>query len=110
MKKKFIDEELYQMVSRNDLILFAIYLVSEKEKKCTFETLVKECFLLFPKTFSFSKFPQWPDARKLDRSLRLLRAKKLITGDPKTFFILTSPGRKTAEEIAKIFRQRKLKI
>lgn len=108
MKKKFIDEELYQRVSRGELILFAIYLVLEREKKCTFEELMGECFLLFPKTFSFSKFPKWPDSRKLDRALRSLRAKKLIVGDPQTFFSLTKFGKKTAEDISKIFRQRKL--
>jgi len=109
-KKKPIDEELYRKVSINDLILFSIYSLSIKKEKCVFERLVEKCFTLFPKTFSFPKFPKWPDSRKLDRSLRTLRRKKLITGDPKSFFSLTKLGRKTAEEVAKTFRQRKLKL
>ena len=77
-------------------------------EKCDFERLVKECFTLSPEAFSFSKYPKWPDARKLDRSLRTLRQRKLIKGDPKTFFSLTKSGQKTAKEITRTFRQRKL--
>jgi len=94
--------------SINELILFAIYSLGESSKKCTFEELIKECFSLFPKEFCFSKHPQWPDARKLDRPLRTLRKKKLITGSPQTSFSLTSSGRKLAQEIVKILKQRKL--
>lgn len=110
MSKKTFDEILYEKVSIAGLILFSISIVSDRGRKCTFEELIGECFTLFPKSFSFAKFPKWPDSRKLDRSLRSLRAKKLITGDPKTFFSLTKIGKKTAEDIAKIFRQRKLKL
>ena len=110
MKKKTFEEELYQKVSLNDLILFSIFSAAEKKGKCTFEELVKECFVLFPKSFSFSHLLKWPDSRKLDRPLRSLRKRKLITGDPKTLFSLTKLGKKRAEETTKIFRQRKLKI
>jgi len=106
-KKGSIDEELYRKTSINDLILFSIFSL---RGKCSFEVLVKECFSLFPKSFSLLKFPKWPDSRKLDRSLRTLRNRRLISGGPKTIFSLTKLGKKTAEEIAKTFRQRKLKL
>ena len=95
-------------VSIFDLILFSIFSLTSNREKCDFERLIKECFTLFPETFSFSKYPQWPDSRKLDRPLRTLRQRKLIKGDPKTFFSLTKAGQKIAIEIAKTFRQRKL--
>lgn len=79
-----------------------------KGKKCTFEELINECFTLFPKAFSFSQYPKWPDSRKLDRPLRAIRKRKLIAGDPKTSFSLTKQGKKIALEIARTFRQRKL--
>lgn len=110
MAKKFFDQELYRRISLNELILFSIFSAVEKKEKCTFEELIKECFTLFPKSFSFECFPRWPDSRKLDRPLRSLRKRKLITGNPKTFFVLTKAGKKIAEEVAKIFRQRKLKL
>lgn len=109
-KKKLIHEALYKRVSLHDLILFSIYSVTVKKEKCTYERIVKECFTLFPKSFSFSGILKWPDSRKLDRSLRTLRRKKLLTGDPKNIFALTKLGRKIAEDTAKTFRQARLSI
>lgn len=110
IKKKLIDEVLYKKVSLNNLILFSIYLVTAEKEDCTYERVVKECFALFPKSFCFPGILKWPDSRKLDRSLRTLRRKKLLTGDPKTIFILTKPGKKIAEDTGKAFRQRRLSI
>ena len=107
-KIKTFDEELYKKVRIGDLILFGINSITENKEKCTFEKLIKECFTFFPETFSFSKYSYWPDSRKLDRPLRFLRKRKLITGDPKTYFSLTKLGKKIALETAKTFRQRKL--
>lgn len=92
----------------NELILFALFNLEKDKEKATFEKLIRECFSLFPKSFCFNNFFQWPDTRKLDRPLRTLRKMKLISGDPKTFFSLTTQGKKQAQEIAKIFRQKTL--
>lgn len=110
MSKKinFSYQESYKKVSAANLILFVINLTIENKEKCTFEKLARECFTLFPKVFGFSRYPEWPDSRKLDRPLRLLRKKKLITGNPQTVFSLTKNGKKVAEETAKTFFQRKL--
>ena len=75
--------------SVEDLILFCIHSVISNNEQCSFERLVKECFTLFPETLKFTRYPVWPDSRKLDRPLRALRNEKLIIGDPKTYFILT---------------------
>lgn len=107
MKKSF-DIIPYHKTNVNDLILFSIYLVLESQEECTFERLIKECFSLAPQVFSFSQYSQWPDSRKIDRPLRTLRKRKLISGDPKTYFSLTKLGKKMAQEIAKTFGQRKL--
>ncbi|MFH1451040.1 MAG: hypothetical protein ABIF89_00300 [bacterium] len=94
----------------NSLIIFSIFLVSERQEKCTFERLLAECFHWWPNVFSFAAYPEWPDARKLDRPLRFLRDEKIISGGPKSFFVLTKEGQKIGAEIAKTFRQGKLKI
>lgn len=91
-----------------ELILFCIFNIQEKKETCTFERLVKECFTLFPKAFSLMKYLKWPDARKLDRPLRILRKRKLINGGPDTFFTLTEQGRNEAAIIEKILFQKKL--
>ena len=108
MAKKLFNENLYQRVSLGNLIIFCLFSISEKRQKSTFGQIVNECFTLFPKSFSFVHFPKWPDARKLDRTLRSLRARKLISGSPETLFSLTKLGKKIAEETAKTFRQGKL--
>jgi len=63
---------------------------------------------LFPETLRFTRYPIWPDSRKLDRPLRALRDEKLIIGDPKTYFILTEKGEEKASLISKRLRQGKL--
>lgn len=94
--------------SVNDLILFCVHSVLLNSEQCSFERLVKECFSLFPDTLKFARYPIWPDSRKLDRPLRLLRNEKLIIGDPKTYFMLTKSGEKKANELSKLLRQGKL--
>lgn len=107
-KKKTSDIFSFPKAGANDLIVFSIYSVIENQEECTFERLVKECFDLFPQLFGFSKYPKWPDARKLDRPLRMLRNRKLISGDPQTCFLLTKAGERIAQDLAKTFHQRKL--
>jgi len=107
-KKINYDVGLYEHKSINNLILLGIYFTQMENEKCTFEKVVGKCFSYFPKMFSFSQYRNWPDSRKLDRPLRELREKRLITGDPKTFFSLTRSGEKLAQEIVKGFGQRKL--
>jgi hypothetical protein len=107
-KKILLEEELYKNVPLKNLIVFGIYAIGQNGKKCTFESLVKRCFTLFPKAFAFPENPKWPDSRKLDRPLRTLRKRKLITGDPVTSFALTKKGEKLALDVAKSFRQRRL--
>lgn len=94
--------------SVNDLILFCIHSVISDSEQCSFERLVKECFTLFPDTIKFTRYPIWPDSRKLDRPLRALRNEKLIIGDPKTYFILTKTGEDKAMIVSKSLRQGKL--
>lgn len=103
-----MSQKLSKQATIRDLIIFCIYSITSSKEKCDFERLIKECFTLFPETFCFSKYPQWPDSRKLDRPLRNLRQRKLIKENPKTFFSLTKNGQKIAVETAKTFRQRKL--
>src|SRR3989339_1961788 len=80
--------------SVNDLILFCIHSIVLNSEQCSFERLVKECFTLFPDTLKFSRYPIWPDSRKLDRPLRALRSEKLIIGDSKIILYLQKRVRK----------------
>ncbi len=92
----------------SDLILYSMHSVILNNEQCSFDRLVKECFLLFPDAVKFSRYPIWPDSRKLDRPLRILRKEKLVLGNPKSFFKLTEAGLKRAVLIDKTLRQGKL--
>jgi hypothetical protein len=107
-EKKSLSPAFSHQIGIKELILLGIYFVLERDKHCSFPKLVKECFNSFPEQFALDGCFQWPDSRKLDRPLRVLRKRKLISGDPASFFQLTKAGRKSAEEIAQMFRQREL--
>ena len=108
-KSPKINPLLYRKTSINNLILYSMYLLSARKRKCCFEDLLKECFSLFPKVFCLKNIPKWPDSRKLDRPLRTLRTKKLIKGGPECF-TLTKKGEILASEIALKFKQKTLKL
>lgn len=92
----------------NELIIFGIFVIEEKGEKCSFERLLKECFDLAPRFLSFAKYKKWPDSRKIDRPLRILRERGLIKGSPKTFFNLTEQGKKMALQFVKTLSQKTL--
>ncbi|MEA3344198.1 MAG: hypothetical protein U9Q16_00745 [Patescibacteria group bacterium] len=110
MSKRNTKQDIYKELKTNELILFCIDSLAKDTGKCSFQNLLKESFALRPDIFRFPNIPQWPDSRKIDRPLRTLRKRKLITGSPQTFFSLTKKGKIMAKEIAKTFRQRKLKL
>ena len=110
MKKDCLNREFYKRIGINGLILYSIYLAAKGKESCAFEMIVKECFSLFPKVFNFQLIKKWPDSRKIDRPLRILRKRKLIEGDPKAGFSLTKSGKEAAESIAVILGQRRLQI
>jgi len=105
-----LDPKVYERIGIASLILFSIHSLNSKKEECTFGELVRECFLLFPEAFKLSEYPRWPDSRRLDRSLRSLRQKGLIKGDPKTFFSLTKKGERGALETEKRFKQKRLEF
>jgi len=73
-------EEIYTQIPILNLMIFGIYSVLQKKETCTFERLVAECFMLFPKVFGLKRYPNWPDTLKFDRATRTLRKKGLAVG------------------------------
>lgn len=82
-----------------DLLLISIYSVFIKKKKCSYGTLVLEAFKKFPGDFSLDEYNFYPDSLKMDRPLRELREKGLISGSPITFYTLTNLGKTKAQKL-----------
>jgi hypothetical protein len=106
-------EEIYTQIKTQDLITFGIYSVTKQSETCTFERLVAECFLNFPKVFGFMRYPNWPDSLKFDRVLRTLREKGLIVGGAGGRYSpgeisLTKFGEKIAKETEAILNNQKI--
>jgi len=93
-------QEIYIEIPAAHLIVFGIYSILQRGENCTFEKLIEECFSLFPKVFSFSRHSEWPDSLKFDRTLRTLREKGLVVGNPNTFYSFTKFGEKIAKKTA----------
>ena len=91
----------YIKLSLEDLILISVLSVKSKSEDCTFERLVKECFVLFPKKFAFSRYPNWPDPLKMDRPLRKLKERGLLTGSRTDNFQLSLFGKKLSSRLAR---------
>ncbi|MCD6402382.1 hypothetical protein J7L36_00805 [bacterium] len=101
-------EKRHKNIAIKDAILYAIYLVNSDKGECTFEHLVKKCFDIFPKDFSLSNYPQWPDTRKIDRPLRRLRQQGLVKNNKDGSYALTRKGEELAARLTKILKQQSL--
>jgi len=98
MEKPF-DKRVYTSVSLTKLTIFAISKIAENNEECAYERVVKECFTLFPKRFSFQRYPEWPDGTRVKTEILRCRDKGLVTGNEKNGFQITSLGRRAADEV-----------
>ena len=98
----------FEKLAINDLIVFAVFKIKEKGQDCDFSALTKECFGLSPKGLRLANCQNWPDTRKLDRPLRILKSRKMLKYSSSDFFTLTEQGEKRAKEISNVLLQKKL--
>lgn len=92
--------EPYQVLGVDQLLTYAANRILQNGEECTLERLVYECFTLFPKKFSFSRYPQWPDSTRIYRSCRrCLQDNKWLSGSFKDGFQMKSEGEKIALDV-----------
>ncbi|MBI4116373.1 hypothetical protein HY449_01375 [Candidatus Pacearchaeota archaeon] len=78
------------------LFLRAIYkfLEDNNQRTIQWEDVVKSCFEIFPETFSFEKYTQWPDSGKIHFCVRRCRDQhNWLVGSVRTGFTLTEIGK-----------------
>ena len=72
--------ELYQDISLNDLVMYAVYVLAESKNEINAEEIVAACFLLFPSRFHLRGYPQWPDSTVVNKRWLDCRDRGYITG------------------------------
>lgn len=80
----------------DQLFLRAIYksLEDNHQKTIQWEDVVKSCFEMFPETFSFEKYKDWPDTWKIHNCMwRCRNQRQWINGDAKIGISLTEIGK-----------------
>jgi len=108
MKRQF-DENIYTSVSLTKLTIFAIHEIANNGEECAYERIVKECFTIFPKRFSFQRYPEWPDGTRVKIEILRCRDKGWVAGNEKNGFQITLLGKRVAHEVLKELQEGTIK-
>jgi len=94
--------ELYQDISLNDLVMYAVYVLAETKNEINAEEIVAACFLLFPARFHLRGYSQWPDSTVVNKRWLDCRDRGYITGSTAGGFSITPKGLEVAETTASV--------
>lgn len=108
MKRQF-NESIYTSISLTKLTIFAMHEITNNSEECAYERIVKECFTLFPKRFSFQRYSEWPDGSRIKLEILRCRDNGYITGNEKNGFQITLLGKRVAQEVLKELQGGKVK-
>jgi len=108
MKRQF-NESIYSSISLTKLTIFAIDEINNNGEECAYERVVKECFTLFPKRFSFQRYSEWPDGSRIKIEILRCRDNGYVTGKEKNGFQITLLGKRVAQEVLKELQGGKVK-
>jgi AraC-like DNA-binding protein len=108
MKRQF-NESIYSSISLTRLAIFAIHEITNNGEECAYERVVKECFTLFPKRFSFQRYSEWPDGSRIKIEILRCRDNGYVTGNEKNGFQITLLGKRVAQEVLKELQGGKVK-
>jgi len=93
------DPDVYTRITLNELVIFSIHYLHNKNAEISPEDIISTCFMLFPKKFSLKQHPHWPDSAMVSRHWNVCRSKGYIAAnDPE--FKLTAKGIRLAEKVA----------
>ena len=97
------DARIYKNIPYDDLLIFALYSIIQKNLDPNFENLVVECYTLFPERFGLPGYiEKYPDSAQVEKSwLRCRTDKGLITGNKAQGFELTARGIEAINKIQK---------
>ncbi len=96
-----LDENQYNRIDNDRLILYVVSYLEENNVEPTFEKIVIGAYKLFPKRFSLLGFPEYPDAKTVYYPIMHASYKKKgwLSGNMKSAFHLTSKGKDVLNEV-----------
>jgi len=103
--KEIYNPRIYKNIGYDDLVVFSLFSLIQKEVQPTFENMVSECFNLFPSRFYLPGYPQWPDSSIVEKSwVRCRTDKHLIIGSRAKGFKLTQKGLDLVGKLSNILK------
>jgi hypothetical protein len=100
--------DIYRRIALNDLVVYALYFLSESGKEIVFEDVVATCFKLFPDRFHLRGYAEWPDSTVVNKRWLDCRGKGLLQGSTAAGFSLTAKGLELAERISAVLTGKRL--
>ncbi|MFA5273261.1 MAG: hypothetical protein WC353_03810 [Candidatus Peribacter sp.] len=92
----------YQGISYDDLLMYAIWLLSKEQKAFDWEDIVAYTFELFPKRFGLPHYEnKYPDSSQVDRSILRCRDKGCLKGKRGQGYTITNTGMEIVESVQK---------
>jgi hypothetical protein len=92
--------EIYNRIALNELVVYAVYYLSQTRKEISAEDIVAACFNLFPERFQLRGYPHWPDSTVVNKRWIDCRDKGYLQGSTAAGFSLTPKGLELAEKAA----------
>jgi len=100
-KHDTFNEEIQKKVGRDRAVVYSVYFLENIGIEATFQRISVVAFKLFPESFSFLEFPEYPDSRVIRNCLWhcVHKSKQWLIGSDKTHYNTTEKGK----EVVKIF-------
>lgn len=89
-------EDIQKKIGRDRALVYSVYLLENNSIEATFQRICVVSFKLFPESFSFPEFSEFPDSRIIRNCLWhcVHKSKEWLTGSDKTKYSLTEKVRK----------------
>lgn len=107
-KHEKFDENIQKKVGRDRAVVYAVYFLEQIKIDATFQRVCVSAFKLFPESFSFIEFPEYPDSRIVRNCLWhcVHKSKEWLNGSDKTHYNVTEKGREIVDLFLKLMKSK----
>jgi len=75
---KPFDSNKYETIDLDRLVMYTVIQLEKLEVELSLENIIVGAFILFPKKFSMSGFPEYPDSTRVEKALWRCKGKKRL--------------------------------